>query len=256
MKRAGLPLAIALVLAANGLALLGVVRNQAGEPFQTIELTERELKLQTGDRDNSGVGLRLVVSRFPGNTPHPALDRALLEKLGFRFPLVPPASGSRLVLLPRPAFLALECEGAAWQQWLQRVEEDVQLPPGASSEPSREERIRRDRETMSRLFLIDAAQNALELRRRYAGQHRVVVVRAVVRARIEDVKDLKTGAVTGHNIIGQVATILPADIHVPLPHSRLLAPLGPAAAWQEPRYSVTLQYGHSLEPWVSSVRLH
>ncbi len=256
MKRTGLPLAIALILAANGLALLGVVRNQAGEPLQTIELTERELELQTGNQENSGVSLRLVVSRFPGNTPHPPLDRALLEKLGFRFPVVPPASGSRLVLLPRPAFLALECEGAAWQQWLQRAEEDVQIPPGASSQPSQEERLQRDRETMSRLFLIDAAQDALELRRRYAGQHRVMVVRATVRARIEDVKDLKTGTVTGHNVIGHVATILPAVIHVPLPHSRLLAPLGPAAAWQEPRYTVTLQYGHSLEPWVSAVKIH
>ena len=159
-------------------------------------------------------------------------------------------------LLPRTAYVALECDGPVWQQWLQRAEQDLPGMPEASRQPSAAERLQRDRATKSRLFVIDASQDMAELRSRYPDRSRVLIVRAIIRARMEDVKDLKTGEVIGHNIIGTVAMVLPSDIHVPLPYSRLLAPLEPAAAWQEPRYTVTLQYGRRLEPWVSAIKIH
>jgi len=43
-------------------------------------------------------------------------------------------------------------------------------------------------------------------------------------------------------------------IHVPLPYSRLISSLKPRTEG-EPRYTVTLKYGTSLEPWVSAINL-
>lgn len=256
MKRAGLYLAIAIVLVTNGVTLIGVAGNRAGEPFETIELTERELPMQAGDQESSGIMLRLMVSTHHGTVPHPPLDRARLEALGFRFPIAPPASGTDLALLPRTAFVALEYDGPVWQQWLQRAEEDLPGEPEPSRAPGAAERLQRDRVTKSRLFVIDTSQDMAALRARHPDQSKVLIVKAIIRARIEDVKDLKSGEVIDHNVIGTVAMILPSDIHVPLPYSRLLAPLKPAADWQEPRYTVTLQYGRRLEPRVSAVTIH
>ena len=67
MKRAALLFAIALILASNGIALIGVARNRAGEPLATIELTERELPLMNIGMDNSGIDLSIhVVQNIPG----------------------------------------------------------------------------------------------------------------------------------------------------------------------------------------------
>ena len=122
MKRAGLYLGVAVILITNAITLIGVSGNRAGDPFETIELTERELPTQASEEEDSGVMLRLVVSTHAGTVPNPPLDRAKLEELGFRFPIAPPASGTDLDLLLRTAYVALEYDGLVWHQWFERAE--------------------------------------------------------------------------------------------------------------------------------------
>jgi hypothetical protein len=107
----------------------------------------------------------------------------------------------------------------------------------------------------SRLFAVDTAKSYSELRGRYPDQSKHLIVRAIIRAGVEEVKDVKTGEVVSYNCSGFVAEILPASVHVPLPHAQILALLKPRKPGEEPRYLVTLQYGSRVEPWVTSVRL-
>lgn len=254
MKRKALVAAIAVVLVSNIIALIGVARNRAGEPWGTIELTERELPLLNTDRDNTGIDLRFNWSRGSVLRVDAALDRSKLEQIGFslRFPAETPASD--ISLLPREAYVVLEYQGNAWKQWLIRMEDERrQIPPSMPSgsiiplptAPLLE----------SRLFVVDAARSYEELRTRHPDRSTHLIVRGIVRARQEDVKDPRTGAITSHNYVGFVSEVLPASIHVPLPSAGLLSLLKPRQPTEEPRYSVTLSYGRYLEPWVASLRL-
>jgi hypothetical protein len=255
MKRTALLFAIALILASNGIALIGVARNRSGEPTATIELTERELPLMNIGMENSGIDLNFTWFRtFPEPAAGP-LNRSQLEQIGFDFRFPAGTLGKDIDLMPRKAFVALEYQGPAWKQWLVQVEEERQRtqpgaprPPGMPILPS-------EPLLSSRLFAVDAAKSFSELRARYPDQSKHLIVQAVVRARVEEVRDGKAGMLASYNCSGFVAEILPAFVHVPLPHARILALLNPRKAGEESRYFVTLQYGRNLEPWVASVRL-
>ncbi len=247
MKKASLIAAIALVLASNGIALIGVARNRAGEPVCAIELTERELPLPGVNQDNTGIDLRINWSRPLPPRPDSVLDRAQLEKIGFDFRTPSGMQPNELALLPREAFVALEYQGDVWKQWLMRIEEERrQNPPDAlaAREPMFE----------PRLFVVDASPSLEELSARYPDMGKFLIVRGVVRARVEVAKGLPIGA-PEFRYTGFVAQILPAVIHVPLPDAAILRLLGPRRPGQEARYAVTLQFGRRLEPWVAAVRL-
>lgn len=241
MKRSGLILAIAILLCTNAIALILAAQNRAGGPVQTIELTERELALQKLEQDNSGVGLRLNWHR----QAEPAyFGRAKLEAIGFDFRIPRGRTGKDMLFLPRLAYAALEYEGKAWEQWSQL--------PEAEKQQDRPDSPRRFSTT--HLFPVDISNNMAELRSRYPDQSKYLIVSATVEAKIQDIKDPKTGTILADQCVGYVLGILPSDINVPLPFSKLLAPLKPEPA-QEPRYTVTLAYGRKLEPWITSVRM-
>jgi len=241
MKRSGLILAIAILLCTNAIALILAAQNRAGGPVQTIELTERELALQSMGQDNSGVGLTLYWHRQEESA---YFTRAQMEAIGFDSRIPKGRTSKEILLLPRLAYAALEYEGKAWEQWSQRSENEKQ--PNRPGPPPRS--------SATRLFAVDLSPNMTELRSRYPDQSKYLIVAAVVQAKFQDVKDPKTGAVFPDQCVGYVSAILPSDINVPHPFSRLLAPLSPEPK-AEPRYTVTLAYGRNLEPWVSSVRL-
>jgi len=259
MKRTGLLAAILVILLANGLALIGVATNRAGEAVETIALTERELPLQNVDQENSGVYLRLDLCRREFSTGDPSRDLARLQEVGFDLRIPAGTRGSEVAIMPRTAYVALELEGDAWQQWLQReqkqLEFDRRQDPAAPQRTSRGALPERDPRLAPHLAAVDVAKSIQELRGRYPDQSKYLIVKAILVLRVEDVKDPASGAVTDHKFTGNVTEILPSVIHVPLPHARLLSPLKPQSG-QEPRYTVTLKYGRNLEPWIDSVRLH
>jgi hypothetical protein len=255
MKRTGLIFAVGVVLVSNGIALIGVARNRAGGPVETIELTERELPLQNTDQENSGVGLRL--QWFGQSLPIAdiALDQTKLEKVGFDFRIPAGMSGKDLALLPRIAYVALEYGGEVWEQWLQKAENERGQSQSAAQRSGVTGNLERDRMTVSHLVPVDASTSMPDLRRLYPDQSKYLIVRAVLVARLDEVKDPITQTVTSYNCVGYVSEILPSYINVPLPYARLLSPLKPQTGLA-PRYTVTLKYGRNLEPWVADVKLH
>jgi hypothetical protein len=254
MSRRPLLGAIALILATNVLALIGVGRNRAGGPAATIELTERELPIMNTGMDNSAIDLGFSWTRQSRWRSTGILNCSQLEQAGFDLRSTAGEPASDVALLPREAFVALEYQGSAWKQWLQGVEEERRQSQ-SSAQPPIGANIPVEPLLQSRLFVVDAAKSPAELRARYPDPGKHLIVRAVIMARLEDVKEPGTGKVISHNCIGNVSEILPAMIHVPLPYARLLALLKPRLPGEEPRFAVSLHYGRNLEPWVASVKL-
>lgn len=264
MKRTGLILGIVIILVCNGIALIEVARNRSGAPVQTIELTERELPLLNQDLENSGVDLRVNWIQAALSPRSWSFDQTQLEAAGFSFPVPPGTRTQGFAFLPREAYVALEHEGPRWEEWRQQAKR--QGSPAAvqtgGTTPSfvADETIIDGHPTRfgsnfwPGLFVVDASKDMSALRRRYPDPGKYLIVRAVLMARTEAVKDLQTGEVTSYKYSGRVVQIMPDVIHVPLPYSRLISSLKPRTEG-EPRYTVTLKYGNSLEPWVSAVTL-
>ncbi|MGC2048402.1 MAG: DUF4824 family protein [Gallionella sp.] len=198
---------LALILLTNAAALLGVYRNRSGEPESLLKLTQRELHQPYGwgmNRENSGVSLhinwRVPTAERSGNYSYSGgnpiwLDQAKMASLGFD--VSPPKdmqdnfrSSSRQ--LSREVLLVLELDGPAYQQALQRAqqnaaEQDVKLaalPDDKAMQNNAKnahEETRREEQENSRLFAIDAGLNLPELRAQYPERNRYAIVRAQVR---------------------------------------------------------------------------
>jgi hypothetical protein len=224
MRLGGILAAAAVIVITNGVVLLEVARNRAGGAIETIRLTERELPLGFREKENTGVAVGLNWQRlsFVAND-YPWLDRTKLEGLGFdyakalRDPQHPP--------LPRPAFVALEYNGPAWEQWLNSA--------ALKDMPN---------DTYSRLFPIDVARTPEPLLRKYPNREKYLVVRGLV----------QLSAVTRQGqlqLLPSISQLFPAAIHVPSPLSdplNVMVGTNPTS----PRYTITLSYGRSFEPWV------
>jgi hypothetical protein len=255
MRRTGLICAAAVVLAANIFALIRVAGNRAGSPLATIELTERELPLQNLDPDNSGAVVRLAWSE-PAPFPNPTLARQDMEAAGFDFAFPPGTRREDIGLLSREAYVALEYQGRLWEQ---AVEQAKSAPKGSELPAARTQpgpsRPVVDPQFASRLYVAGASSDPEDLRRRFPDPTRYLIVRALLRARIDEVKDPQTDQVTSLEFGGYVGEVLPSMIFVPLPHGKLLASL-PQKTGHAPRYAITLRYGRSYEPWVESVKVY
>lgn len=141
MNLRGVLVPAVLVLAADAWVLVGVARNRAGQPDSTLELTERELRLERLGEENSGVALDLEWEGprlWPPDAPPSWFDEAKLRELGFD-----PGQPSR-DSLPKEAFVVLEYEAR------------------------------------SRLVAVDAGRDPAALRRRYPDRGRYIIMRAMV----------------------------------------------------------------------------
>jgi hypothetical protein len=224
MRRKGLLLGAAVILMANAFVLIGVTRNRSGQPQQTIQLTERELPMDSRDKEDTGVSLRQQW-RQPGTTnPYPWLDRAKLESLGFdcegalRDPKRRP--------IDRPAFLVLEYDGSAWEESLTTAQ--------------------------SRLFVIDADKTPEPLLAKYIERRKYLVARGVVGLFVSN-WDPKTQKPGPYRLQPSISELLPGTIHVPLPLSNTLANRSANTPAVDFHYTVTLAYGSRFEPWVVKV---
>jgi hypothetical protein len=237
MKRYGLILAIVVILAANAVALMEAARNRSGAPLQTIELTERELQLQSMGEDDSGVSL-LLRCQFQDEGNY--FDRARLEAVGFNFRSYDGSSEKEIAPMSRIAFVALEYEGAAWEQLQQRM--------NAKQQDQRRAAL------ATRLVPVDLAKTVQELRSRYPDQAKYLIVKGLIRARFQNGGSADAGGTQPDRIVGYLSEILPSSINVPPPFTKRLAPLKPQPG-KELRYSATLQYGRNMEPWISAVTI-
>ena len=225
MKRSGLMLAAAVIIVSDAFVLIGVARNRAGTPVETIQLTQRELPTGFHEKEDTGISLRFNWNiGFGVANSSSWLDEAKLKSLGFD------AGEPRDIQhqpLPRPAFIVLEYNGPAWDDWLRGAQ---RLPYFKATQT----------EVQSRLFAIDAGKSAEPLLQKYADRRRYLVVRGVIRAYANHT-DPVTHGVGPWRLEGSVSELLPQNIHV----DPSLAP-----AFAKAPYTVTLAYGQRFEPWV------
>jgi hypothetical protein len=216
MKRAGLLLAVMLVIIANLIALSGVWYNRGGAPSSVITITERELPLFTSNEDDSGVALRMKWLRADHREPggDDWLDRAKLEELGFDCPPT-----------------GLEHDIRDWRKVLVVIELQDNAKEGSTLAP------------------VDAGLDHDSLRRMYSDRERHIIAPGVVQMRHNP------DAERGKKLTGRIQYLLPAMIHVPKVHAGYLSGLEERSPDAEgpPRYAVTLRYGRRLEPWVIKV---
>jgi hypothetical protein len=290
MRRWGPILAIAWVLVAAAITLLGVARNRAGEPDADVVLTERELSLPGWIEEESN-GLALHINwrgpRYPASPDTMWLDRAKLESLGFdcSYPVEAPSALEHYErMLPREVVLVLEYEGEAWRKWIvaweQQSEGAERKIHESTDAPTRDRRLgeirgplERERTSATRLFVVDAGLDLADLRRRYTDRSRYILARGIVAPLIEldaDKKIAKPATLRGH-----VRMLLVDAVHVPHGKTALLdslvasdrrarqagASLTVATPGQPgmeersgpPRYKVRVRWGRRLEPWIVGV---
>lgn len=274
MKRPGLLAAMVLIMAVNGIVLAGARYNRSGEPDAVVELTERELRLEAHNRENSGVSLSLVLHQEHDGVGRecPWFDRGKLEELGFDCSTPPKVSDAGLRYgraLPRRCWVVLEYNGPAWQAW--RIVAERRL--GELTSRAREKdngnnpasfetkRLAWEISTGSRLFAIDAGNDPVLLRRRHPDRRRCIITPALVRVRL--VRGSDEGILRAPFLAGYVEQLLTDSIQVPRDRQGILASLAdspqeysfsgqPDKAFA-PRYGVTLHYGRRHEPWVTAV---
>jgi hypothetical protein len=198
IKLNGLLAAGLLVVLANGFILVHVARNRAGTPVAEFELTDHELRLLGYGEDNSGVGLSLIYQNPSG------------------YPYQYPG-------LIRKAYLALEYDGPAWQQWREQQEKKAAGPDGRQLAADTVDQS-------SHLVLIDVGSDIAALRRKYPDTKKVLILPGASRG-----LDAKAWA-----------RVEVGWIHVPVPLSGALK----GAA----HYRVRLRQGPSLEIWVAEVQ--
>lgn len=272
----------ALILLANAVALVGVYLNRSGEPDSRMTLSQRELSMPWRwgmAKENSGLALGLSWRvndaaagdysgggygyGFSGGTPE-WLDEARMAALGFDTAAVVGGTGGRRQFerqLQREVLLVLELAGPAWQQALQRAQENAARHEAArlANADSKEfaEKAKRAQETLqreeklnSRLFAIDAGLDRAALRAKYPNRARHLILKAMVRPQLAT-RDRKT------RVTGYVSALAATQINVP--HA-LRPALEPALRQHKrtqldpgPHFEATLAVGQRLEPWIEAI---
>ena len=243
MRRVLVLTAAVVVLAANAWTLIVTWRNRGGPSGGTMELTERELRLVQVPWESTATSLELSwdILESPGGRRRPAwLDATKLEELGFdcNLPVDSPNAKEHYTSMPPMlVFVVLEYEGEAWRQ-----------------------ARRGDPEPETRLFVVDVGRDARRLRDRYADTKSHVITRGVVRLLYQERSPEDGALLATPRLRGRIETVLPSQIFVPRPHSRVLeefrhrGPPAPEPPEGEPRFAVTVSWGSNYEPWVHGVR--
>lgn len=234
--------ALLVVLVANGWGVWQSVQNRAEQRGGTLQLTERELRLEPVAFESSVTVLRLQwrtdSTRDRRFGPAAWLDSTKLAGLGFDCTVAvdsPKASRHYASTPPRRVFLALEYQGDS--------------SPGAAA-PDRDK---------TGLVVIDADQNAERLRERYPDPAKHSICRGMVRIALTR-RDADDGLLGTPRLEGWVVGLLPSQVSVPRPTNRLLAGFlrtfeeAEKKSSGEPRFSARIRWGKNYEPWVDDIR--
>ena len=271
--------AVILLLLTNVVVLAGVAYNRSGAPQVSIELTERELPIQQSfgaTDENSGTALSVEWKMFdPDADPKyipssyetsPWLNDAKLIELGFDIEKLKRNIDRyqyRTSHLTIEAILVLEYDGQTYREALALAEsraealrnevndnpDDVNL---ATRYKNYSEQLTRLKQSRSRLYIIDAGHDIQTLIQKYADNDNYLFLRGEIGLRWnEDV------------IKGNIRQLSIQKLHIPLPFSQLLSGLAGEHRYYPykttsipPRYTVKLNIGNRLEPWIESVTLN
>jgi hypothetical protein len=246
VSRKSLLACAALVVAANAIVLLGVTRDRAS-PIQTIDLTERELPPAFFDIND----LSLTVKDLSNPADIPSwFDEAKLRELGFPQAALVPDSFVVPSFLngalgsfssrwpPRPAYIALEYDGPAWQAI--EAQTPAPLDPKAPVEVLE-----------SHLVPVDVSRSSGALLAKYGRTGKHLIVRATVEPWVLPLDGISSGKYIAR---GHIVDILGSVIHISEPPSSL-KDIGPRPFWSSggPRYTVRLASGSRFEPWIVAI---
>jgi len=270
---------IALITLTNAVALGGVWWNRSPPAESAVTLSERELGLPWRSvrlQENSGLALSLrwrvinpgsgadVVSpyTFNGGTPE-WLDGERLRALGFAVGDLQSDAGRRHFTrqLPREAVFVLELDGPARQQALARARENAERHAAAASvNPGSKEFANRakaaqnalasEENSNSRLFVIDAGPDALQLRQKYPDRTRFMLLKGSVRPTLRDRRG------SHQQPTGSITRLATASLNVPHALHPALEGIHPRTGVEHPaenRFSAVVQVGQRLEPWISEL---
>lgn len=269
-----------LILATNGVALLGVVYNR-GDAESTLTLTQRELHLPYNwgfEKENSGIALTLqwrtlaeereVNDGLPtnytgfGNKPD-WLNKDMLAALGFDVSTPEDAPQGRMYydkMLSKDVLLVLELDGPAYRAALERAQRRMQneaallnANPGKKEFEERAKNAKRalyqEERINSRLFVVDAGLDAASLRARYPDRNRYAIVRGQIQPRLVEIKRKP-------KLIANISDLSITQINVPALYRRIFEPLQESARTNQydaavTPYKVSVAFGKRLEPWIN-----
>lgn len=261
-------LAFIIVLASNSVVLIGATLNRSGTPTAMLAMSERELSLPSAYNDENSVLAMQIKwrvlqpstknSKSLGYVQTAWLNAEKLQELGFDLSAKPP-------WLEREVFLALELNGANYQQALKQAQanfdQDIEIINNNDSLKAgeRQRRVEQQKKSLqrqqheySRLYVIDAATNADDLLSAYNDPQQYIITKGIVRAYEVNNKDSTF-------ISGQIINLSVQSINVPIKHSKVIKALQtkPSRGWQEikfSRYQVNVAYGTRFEPWIEKVQ--
>ena len=126
------------------------------------------------------------------------------------------------------------------------------------------DRLEIDRQTAPRLVSVDVARDPAALRRKYPDRKRVMILPALVRAKLEPwQRKPATAPFRPPYLRGAITRLAIESINVPEPLSRQFdnqssySPYtydGKQVKIQPPPYAATLRVGSKYEPWVVAVK--
>lgn len=239
MRRPFLIAAVAVLVASNAFVLLHAAMNRRGAPDAELALTTRELRYNFSSDSPASMTLSWQTAGESW------FDQQKLKETGFDVSVPPDSKDARRYYSAsqsREVFVALEFEGAGWQQWLEENRERLkrQATYVARTEPEISQIEAQWQSTASRLIAIDVGLDPEALRRRYPDRQRVMILRGVAQPMVVQIAGQRP------YLQGQIAQILTQTINLPAEFRGL-----PAYA----SYVVTLRVGRRYEPWIADVRV-
>jgi len=291
MKKYGLISVVALIVLTNVIVLAGVAYNRSGEPDATVQLTERELHWQyhSGITNKEDTGLYLILKwSMPGFQSNrwdytPTKNWINIEKLkemGFdtSFSLEDnKASRYYSHQLPRQAYVVLEFNGDAYQEWeagAQKRNEEIKQELMEEKKEKKKKNLENDMRhvqqeliTHSHLFAVDGGRNPELLRKQYSDKSKFIITPAVfdISRRYIPRKEDESKSTQTPYLSGWIRKISIPAIHVTSnyrsffisdikTHTKIYLPRDKPLSDLESRYQVTLSYGKRYEPWIAEVK--
>jgi len=257
---------VALIALTNAVALVGVWRNRSGEPESVLDLSPREIAIWRAGRgvdgESSGIALSIRTNTLPpdedreigprfgyGDGAAEWLDADKLATLGFDTsrPLKSPEDERYYrKLVARPALLVLEFDGPSFRRSLARAKQR------AEADPSQKYLLRsyeQERDTATRLFIVDAGLDAAALRANHPDRNRYAIVRGWVVPVLLCTDSDPDRRSDHHCALSGTARMANGAVDVAYAHRHVFEPFLPKDA-PAPHYRVRLAFGSRFEAWV------
>jgi len=256
-------LGLAIIIGSNIAAMTGVVVNRSGEPTSHLTLTERELSLPYNigaKKENSGfsfsINWRTPTQSDKSYSPYSSKDieltKSKLLALGFDDMDNQQSSFSQSLEL----YWAFEFDGALHDAEIQKAAAKYQEALLAFEEQPNDKNKRtekqlrnnlsREKISKSRLFYIEAAADYEYLIAKYSDQSNILIAKGLANYyHYSNNKKNETYSVYLKNLSVE-------NIMIPLKYIDVFSGLSRANRQeiQPPRYSVNINWGSRLEPWI------